>query len=156
MIREAKVSDIDAVLALGIECHRKAATRYTVAPAKARQMIAHFIQSQSRFSMVKESNGELLGVLLGGIEPVWYSDTDKEGSDLLFYVRQDPRSVGAGTMLLKRFIRWGYAKGAAGFAMAVSFGGAEAVDTGKIYVKQGFTQVGGMFYLQDKLREKRV
>lgn len=154
VIREARTTDIDGILKLGIECHAGAATRFTVDPVLARRVIANFVQSQSRFAWVVERDEELLGVLLGGIEPVWYSQ-QKEASDLLFYVRKDPRSVGAGRLLLKRFIRWGYERGADGFSMAVSYGGPTAATTGKIFRKLGFIDVGNIFYLQDKLEEKQ-
>lgn len=147
MIREATTADIDAVLKLGIECHAHSVSRRVpVDQVQSRRTIAQFIQSPARFSMVKEVNGEVLGVLLGGLEPIWFNAAFKEGSDLLFYVRQDPRSVGAGRLLLKRFMQWGLARNAARFVMAVSVGGIGARRTGKLYEKEGFIQIGGLYY----------
>lgn len=150
MIREAKPEDIDAILALGVECHSQAATGFTVDRIQARRIIARFVVSPKYCALVKEADGEILGVILGGIEQVWYSP-QKEASDLLFYVKPDPRSIGSGRMLLKRFMRWGYDHGADGFSMAVSFGGPKAGDTAKIYRKLGFQQVGNVFFLHEKI-----
>lgn len=154
MIRQANADDIDAILRIGIECHEEAATKFTVDRIQARRIIAQFVQSKSCFAWVAVAEGEVMGCLLGGIAQVWYSQ-QKEASDLLFYVRPDPRVIGAGKLLLKRFIRWGYERGAHGFSMAVSFGGPKAANTGKIYRKLGFTEVGSVFYLQDQLPEKK-
>lgn len=153
MIREAKPEDIDAILELGLECHEQAFTEYPVDIPESRRTISQFVLSPGKFAMVKEVDGEVLGVLLGFISPVWFSKA-KESSDLLFYVRNDPRSVGAGTLLLKRFIRWSQDKGASGMALAVSFGGPKSQDTGKIYRKQGFSQVGGLHVIQFNQQEK--
>lgn len=153
MIRIARPEDIDTILELGLECHEKAHTEYTVDIPDARKVIAQFVQSPAKFAMVKDDGGEVLGVLLGFLSPVWYSKA-REGSDLLFYVRTDPRSVGAGTMLLKRFMRWSEERGAAGLSMAVSFGGPTASTTNKIFRKQGFTEVGGLHVIQFNQQEK--
>jgi GNAT superfamily N-acetyltransferase len=152
MIREAKPEDIDAIYKLGRECHDLAATKFRIDAVQARKTVAMFVNSPRYFAYIKEVDGEILGALLGFVERVWFS-MDKEASDLFFYVRSDPRSIGAGKILLKRFIRWGYEHGANGISMAVSFGGSKAVDTGKIYRKLGFATVGGVFLLQDQLEE---
>jgi L-amino acid N-acyltransferase YncA len=154
LIREARPDDIDAILRIGVECHAEAATKFAVDRVQARRIIAQFVQSPRYFAWVAEADDEVLGCLLGGIAQVWYSQ-QKEASDLLFYVRPDPRVIGAGKLMLKRFMRWGYERGADGFSMAVSFGGPKAVNTGKIYRKLGFSEVGSVFYLQDQLPEKK-
>lgn len=147
MIRQAVIGDIDGILRLGLECHGAAATRIPVDPVAARRVIAQCVTSPMYFAWVKEVEGDVLGVLIGYLDAVWYNPKAKQGSDLLFYVRQDPRSVGAGRLLLKRFLQWGKSRGAKSFVMAVSFGGTVGRRTGKIYEKEGFDCLGGLYAL---------
>jgi GNAT superfamily N-acetyltransferase len=149
MIRQAAAADIDTILALGMECHAEAATRIPVDPIAARRVIARCVQSPQYFVWVKEVGGEAIAVLIGYMDAVWYNPAVKQASDLLFYGQAgNPMAVGAGRLLLKRFKEWAIARGAKAFAMAVSFGGTKGRRTGKIYEKEGFEHVGGLYILQ--------
>lgn len=147
MIREATPSDIDKIFNLALEFHEKAETVFPVDRVATRRTISMFVHSQKYFAWIKEVDGDVLGVLLGGTAPVWFS-TVKEASDLIFYVKSDPRAIGAGKFLLKKFLKWGKEKDVAGFSMAVTFGGNTITNTGKIFRKLGFKHVGGVYYLQ--------
>lgn len=149
MIRQAVPADIDGILRLGIECHAAAVTKIPVEPVYARRTIAMFVHGQQYFAWVKVAGDEVIACLLGHLDPVWYNPAVKQGSDLLFYGREsDPRAVGAGRMLLKRFKQWGFGRGAQELVMAVSFGGVKGRRTGKIYEKEWFEYVGGLYILR--------
>ncbi len=146
MIREADYTDIDRIFELGIEAQSKAAAPFQVEPIRARKTIAQFVQSPARFAWVLDVKEVIQGVLLGGIEPVWYS-ADKQASDLLFYVTDNPCATGGGRMLLKKFMAWSKDRGAKGMMMAVSMGGPSTQNTDKMYRKLGFETIGSMHLL---------
>ena len=100
---------------------------------KARYQLMEYIVRSDRFSWV---NDKVTGALFGYVQESWYS-RGRVASDLFFY-----STNGAGTALLRRFIRWGHSANA---TIAMNISSEIAPErAAKFYERMGLKRIGTM------------
>lgn len=145
MIREASLSDIDALVALGEFFAPKAgAARFS--EKMFRPEIRKIIKSPHAIVLVAEHEGSIVGALVGQICKVWYSE-DLYATDLAFVVRPEYSGYYA-WLMAKRFVRWARSESrVVEVTMQVSSGMESADRTGAMYQALGMSRVGGCYTL---------
>lgn len=152
IVREAKPTDIDAILELGARLLRESPVLPPHHPLKARKALAFFISSARNCLYVAEKNGEVVGFIAGAIDEFWWS-TIKYASDVAFFVA--PEHKGAGLPLVKAFMRWVDKFPRVRYVSMGISSGLDSMDrTGLMYERLGFAKAGGIYTMKieaDKL-----
>ena len=143
MIREAVPADITRIMELCQEALDDAFYSHLPLDAQStRRAMMYCIGSPAQFCQVVEINGRIEGMLAGTCEKVWHS-TRKQASDLVFYTT--PAGRGAGSLLVRRFIRWARSRPGIGLIGLSVSSGTNVKRTGKMLEKLGLTHVGGIY-----------
>ena len=144
LIRDALPADINRVMELCQEALDSAFySHLPLDQQSTRRVMMYCIGSPAQFCQVVEIEGRIEGMLAGTCEKVWHS-TRKQASDLVFYTT--PAGRGAGSLLVRRFIRWARSRPGIGLiGLSVSYGGSNVKRTGKMLEKLGLTYVGGIY-----------
>lgn len=139
MIRDAKMNDIDFMIALGKDVLSKSSNSFMeVDDNKCRRNMAMMIASKQFIAVVDEHEGKLRGFLFGMVESMFFTNV-KYATDIAII------SVsGNGAGMIKQFIKWAKAQGARSLMMGVSTN-IDSERTGKLYQILGFDYVGGIF-----------
>ena len=144
MIRKAEFRDIPGMLALAKRGHAKSEyARLEFDEAGARLLGAQCISGKSLCAFVAESDGQIVGLLLGSEESFGYLKA-RFATDLAFYCEHP----GKGMRLMKRFLKWALEERKVDQVLLnVSFGGKSAEAAPSLYKRIGFRHVGGMFVM---------
>lgn len=143
MIREATLSDIDALLELA---------RYFVpltgaaslSERRFRPELCKIIKSEHMLALVAEHEGKVVGCLLGQIGRVWYSE-DCYATDIGFVVLPDYSGIYA-WLMAKKFVRWAKEQPkVVEVTMQISSGLGDTDRTGKMYESIGLKKMGGCY-----------
>ena len=142
MIRPAKAEDIQALIPVLHELHKKTPYAHLKADEiAAKKTMAFALGSKQMFFWVSERAGRVVGLLLGGVDHIALPVKGKQASDILFYVQEGNEGV----LLAKKFIEWGWAQpGVKMVGLSVSSGDTRSDD---FIDRLGLQRVGGI-YLQ--------
>jgi GNAT superfamily N-acetyltransferase len=114
--------------------------------AKVERNYLALLSSGYTYCKVLEVDGEIVGVLAGGISDLWWADA-LIAADQVFFVLPEHRGKG-GLKLLKDFIKWakGFVK-VKQICLNISIGGNAADRTDALYDRLGFQRIGSSFIL---------
>lgn len=142
MIRKATPLDINKIYPLCLHAIQQSPIYSRVKPDELtiRKRIAQAVSAPQVFCMVSEKKGEVVGVLAGSIETLFFSK-EKIASDIMYFCE----SGGDGKELLREFRDWAISKGVAMAGITVSFGGDDIDRTGALIESVGFKRAGGVY-----------
>lgn len=142
MIRKASPSDINKIYPLCIRAIAASPIYSQIKPDELtiRKRISQAVSGPQVFCMVSEHEGEIVGILAGAIDTLFFS-REKVASDLMYFVEKG----GDGHGLLREFREWAMNKGVAMAGVTVSFGGNDIERTGRLIEKTGFQKAGGVY-----------
>lgn len=113
-----------------------------------RNGLERFHDDEGGFLMVAEdSNGEIVGAMLGGLAPYLFSSKGVYASEFAIYVNQEKRGTSAAYKLVERFERWAEDNKALEINVGVSTGITPERAHG-FYTKMGYNHVGGIYKKQ--------
>lgn len=142
-IRAATYEDIPALVELGAQMHTESPhySRVSYSRAKVTALAERIIGEMRSLvgglvCFVAEEAGEAVGMLAGGITPLWFGD-DPAASDLVVFVRQDKRATMTAVRLVKAFEAWAWSKGAKYINLGTSTG-VEMERTAELYRRLGY------------------
>ena len=138
MIRRMEGRDIDAIVALGKTLHASMDSLPPVDEMGCRMLLARALCHKRQLVLVHEKDTQIVGVLFGMIQELWYSKT-LHATDIIFY----SQSAG-GAFMLRRFIRWAKSMGVTEIDMAVS-SGKYSPNTTRMFERAGFQNMGSIF-----------
>lgn len=144
MIRHACIADLTEVIAL---CKEARDTSETLAGIDGcRETITANLKamclSPHHLILVKEIEGEVVGVLIGILNPGWWHQ-GFDATEICFYLK--PKHRGSGMKMLDYFIEWAW-----GFPqtkqifLSISYGGEDGRRTERLYNRL-FTRVGSSY-----------
>ncbi len=146
MIREATLSDIDALVDLARFFVPKVGAA-TLSEKRFRPEICKLIKSESAIVLIAEHEGDVVGGLVGQIGRVWYSD-DLYATDLAFVVRAEYSGLYA-WLLAKKFIRWAKSdERVVEVTMQISSGMGDVERVGRLYESLGLANMGGCYTMR--------
>lgn len=142
MVRDATLDDIPAMVALGAIMH--AESRYSFM-AYDGEKVAATLRSliSGGFARVHERDGEIDGGMVGYMSEAWFSRA-KVAAELALFVTPGKRGGMAAWYLLSEFSAWAENQGAQEITLAITTG-VKVEETGRMYQRLGFEQVGGVF-----------
>lgn len=122
-IRAATIDDLDALVAMGERFF--AASPYAgVLPLDVRSMRQVFIAiiegetPSPSIALVVDRGGELVGMLVGMVAPVWFDPTLRVGAELGWWIDPQERGGPAAVRLLRAFEAWALEAGVDGVVMS--------------------------------------
>lgn len=134
--------------ALGARIHAGSEDRAIPMDATVtRVALAELISSGHGFVLVDDEGGKVTGVLVGFVQPLWYSKK-KFALALVAYAERP----GAFVYMVKRFVRWAIEdKGCAQVVLDTSYGGERGGKSEAIYQRlPGFERMGSIFIVRGK------
>lgn len=140
MVRLAEPKDIDLIYDLCKEALE--ASAYKNIPHNAldsRKVFAHFMLDNSIWV-----TDEVDGILIGGIQPLWFNHSKLAAMDVIFYVRDKVKS--SGVKLAKAYMKWGK-ENADVVTLSISYGG-DIDRAGQFFERLGFEKIGGAYILR--------
>ena len=142
MIRNATLSDIPAIIAIGQQVIDASKTfDAKVDKDKVSYMIRRALNDRKMAVWVSEKAGTVTGFFIAIMDEDWYAKS-YYGSDLAFCV--SPEHADQGVWLLRRFLRWCKEKNIRP-VLALSTGMDVDGRTGKMYEAHGLQKVGGVY-----------
>ena len=109
--QEARPEDLGAILELCWEMHSETAYRkFALNREKAESFVRYILDWDEGFVGVAEIEGLIVGVIVGAIQPFWFSD-ELEASELLLYVAPSSRGGFVGKRVVELFETWSVARG---------------------------------------------
>ncbi len=142
MVRDATLADIPAMVALGQLMH--AESRYSFM-AYDGEKVAITLKTLigTGFVRVHERDGEIDGGMVGYMSEAWFSRA-KVAAELALFMTPGKRGGMAAWYLLSEFSAWAENQGAQEITLAITTG-VKVEETGRMYQRLGFEQVGGVF-----------
>lgn len=144
MIRAAGPDDISAIVALARKAHE--GSWYRCIPPdeqKFRKLVTMMMVNQQHLALVSEVRGELVGVLLGVTDEIFFS-RKKSATDILTYIT--PGNGLEGLRLIKTFVAWAKARASVyQIWMSVSSDMVDPKSARVIYQRAGLHPYGGSF-----------
>lgn len=145
MIRDAIPADVPQLIALGrlmaIESPRY--SRLTYSPEKLDRLFRSLIESPDGYLVLAEQRGEIVGVMAGVVTDHWMAE-ERIATDFGVFVRADSRRGGDAACMVRGFVEWAIAAGAAEIDFGISTG-IEVEQTARFYHRLGLRQFGLMF-----------
>lgn len=143
MIRQAKVDDLEQIVALGRDLIERAPYLPEGNELKARRALCQCMNSKRHALLVAEHEGTIVGFLAGCVTDYWFSDA-QFASDIAFHVH--PQHGNYAPYLMRRFVKWAkkFPK-VTDVTLAISSGLDQDGRVGRMYQNNGFAQSGGMF-----------
>ena len=142
MVRDATLADIPAMVALGQLMH--AESRYSFM-AYDGEKVAITLKTLigTGFVRVHERDGEIDGGMVGYMSEAWFSRA-KVAAELALFMTPGKRGGMAAWYLLSEFSAGAENQGAQEITLAITTG-VKVEETGRMYQRLGFEQVGGVF-----------
>lgn len=142
MVRDATLDDIPAMVALGAIMH--AESRYSFMAYDGEKVAATLrALIGTGFVRVHVKDGEIDGGMVGYMGEPWFS-MERVASELALFVVSGKRGGMAAWYLLSEFSAWAENQGAKEITLAITTG-VKVEETGRMYQRLGFEQVGGVF-----------
>lgn len=143
MVRDAALDDIPAMVALGQLMHAESRYAFMDYDGEKVAITLKTLMQSGGFVRVHERDGEIDGGMVGYMTEAWFSRA-KVGAELALFMRPDRRGGVAAWYLLSEFNAWAEQQGAQEITLAITTG-VKVEETGKMYQRLGFEQVGGVF-----------
>jgi len=124
MIKRATIDDIDKLAVMGVKCLNDLPNYSTAKcdPEHTRKQLLLYIGIPDMAIFYKEDEqGEIVGVLMGIVAAPWFT-SDKEMSEIMFWVREDYRKSRLAFELIKVMEEWAITAGAKKIIMAAASG----------------------------------
>lgn len=138
MIRRMEGRDIPAILELGKRLHAAIGDLPEIDEPGCKMLLARALCHKKQLVLVHERDGQIVGVLFGLIEEMWFSKA-LHATDVIFY-----STSAGGAFMLRRFIRWAQSMGATEIDMSVS-SGVDTQTTSRMFERAGFKNMGNIF-----------
>lgn len=137
-VRQAKVSDIDALVELGrnFVWYSSYGSMIDVADDDIARGLCQVLDHGVIF--VAERNGEIVGGIAGIMNSLWFASHVKVGTELAWWVKPESRNSSAAVKLLRAFESWSAEQGASHVAMSDLVISGEA-PAAKLFEKLGYT-----------------
>jgi hypothetical protein len=103
------------------------------------KILEYYMQAKDSLALLAEEHGVVYGILLGSMEPFFFNQRKSYATDLMFF------ATGGGVQLWKRFVDWGWSRGADRIMMGVSSGDDRAC---QLLEALGMENTGGMYVLR--------
>jgi len=141
MIRRMVGADIPAIIELGKRLHAQIGDLPPIDENGCKMLLARAICHKRQLVLVHERDSQIVGVLFGVIEEMWFSKA-LHATDVIFY-----STCAGGAFMLRRFVRWAQGMGVSEIDMAVS-SGLDIPNSSRMFERAGFKNVGGIFRLK--------
>lgn len=109
--------------------------------------ILNDVKEEEFFAHVARIDGLIRAMMIAQLMPFYFSD-QLIAQDLLLYVHPDFRGGTSAPRLLKNYIRWAKARGAAELCLGVTAGIANET-AGRLYRANGFEHVGHIYKMRN-------
>lgn len=140
--REARPEDLGSILELCWEMHSETDySKFELDRGRAAEFVGRMMESG--YAGIAVDGGEVIGVLLGGVMPFWFS-SQLQGCEVLFYVRGSARGGFVGKRMVEGFKAWCELRGAVRTVLALSSGG-DIDRKGRFLERIGFEPIGGLY-----------
>jgi len=110
---------------------------------KAEAFVRRVMDWEDGFVGVAEIEGLVVGVIVGAIQPFWFSD-ELEASELLLYVAPSSRGGFVGKRVVELFETWSVARGCSRVVVGISSGDV-GDRKGRFMERIGFESIGGLY-----------
>lgn len=130
--------DIPAIIELGKRLHAQMQDPNGIDEQGCKMIFARALCHKKQIVLVHEKDGQIVGMLFGVIEELWYSKA-LHATDVMFY-----STCAGGAFMLRRFIRWANSMGVSQIDMAVS-SGIDIPGSSRMFERAGFQNIGGIF-----------
>lgn len=107
-----------------------------------RNAVKRLMVSEEGFVQVAEKDGQLIGVLIGGMAITWWSPM-AQAQTLMVYVHPEHRGR-VGLQLIKAFMEWAKQQGALQTVLNLS-ASADVERSGRLFERLGFKPQGAIF-----------
>lgn len=146
MIRKATPRDLHAIIDMGYRLVDRTPLAHVKRdrPAIA-QTITNCMVSAFGCCFVAQHKGEITGVIVGLAQQFWFS-RQRQAVDLMF-VAERP---GDGMRLLRQFVDWAWTVPGVVEVAGAQSSGIDIERTEKLYLRAGFTRVGGVFSMTQR------
>ena len=142
--REARPEDLGSVMELCWQMHEETAYRkFALNREKAESFVRYVLDWDDGFVGVAGIEGWVVGVIVGAIQPFWFSD-ELEASELLLYIAPSSRGGFVGKRVVELFETWSVARGCSRVVVGVS-GGVDSDRRGRFMERIGFDSIGGLY-----------
>ncbi len=141
MIRNAQVSDLPALMALGRRLHIK--SPYPDVPIDTLTCgatLGQCISSAFGFAVVAVQDDQMTGLMLGAAVPLWFSKK-RSATDFICYAER----AGDGYRMIRRFVQWAWAIPNVVEITLAQSSGIDVDRTAKLYERAGLIRVGSLF-----------
>jgi len=143
MVRDATLDDIPAMVALGAIMHAESRYSFMAYDGEKVAITLKTLMQTGGFVRVHVKDGEIDGGMVGYMGEPWFS-AERVASELALFVVPGKRGGMAAWYLLSEFSAWAEAQGAKEITLAITTG-VKVEETGRMYQRLGFEQVGGVF-----------
>jgi GNAT superfamily N-acetyltransferase len=143
MVRDATFDDIAAMVALGQIMHAESRYSFMAYDGEKVASTLKTLMQTGGFVRVHERDGEIDGGMVGYMAEAWFSRA-RVAAELALFMRPDKRGGVAAWYLLSEFSAWAENQGAQEITLAITTG-VKVEETGRMYQRLGFEQVGGVF-----------
>lgn len=143
MVRDATLDDIPAMVALGEIMHAESRYSFMAYDGEKVAITLKTLMQTGGFVRVHVKDGEIDGGMVGYMGNPWFSG-ERVASELALFVVPGKRGGMAAWYLLSEFGAWAENQGAREITLAITTG-VKVEETGRMYQRLGFEQVGGVF-----------
>ena len=142
MLRKATLDDLPALIAMaGAMLADSDYVPFDVSAERFEAFVMPLITHG--FAMVKESDGELVGAVLGDVITPWFS-TKRMGIEYAVYIRPDKRNGLTAARMIAQWVQWCKGHGAIQCRAGISTGNMAIA---RLYERFGFRRSGTNFIL---------
>lgn len=141
-VRKATIDDYEGILELMRRMQPN--TNYADIPIddkSVKMLVGSGIFTRREVSYVAEHEGNITGVLVGGLTPYLWNEKKFYATDVLFMAEQ------GGVWLLRKFVRWAKLHHKTHAIILCEDAGHHA-KVKALYERVGFKQIGGMFRME--------
>lgn len=141
MLRNAQVSDLPALMALGKRLHAK--SPYPNVPIDVLTCgatLGQCINSSFGFAVVAVHDGKITGMMLGAAMPLWFSKR-RSATDFIVYAE----TPGDGYRMIRRFVDWANSIPNVVEITLAQSSGIDVERTAQIYERVGLQRVGNLY-----------
>jgi hypothetical protein len=143
MIRAATYADIPALIAIGALYAPQISAHYDLDEPQIKKTLLFLMASKRGCVFVSEVCGEIVGLLIGQIDRLWFSKKFY-ATDIAFLVK--PGHPMQGYLMAKRFVNWAKSfNDVIDVTMQISSGLGDTDRIGRMYERLGLKRVGGCF-----------
>jgi len=145
-IREATPEDVDRIVTIGAELHAEGNYKgLPFVPERAAHTMRTLIENDAGIVLVLDVDGVIVGGIAGMCVQHWFTDA-KVACDVSFFILPEHRGSIAAARLLRQFVSWGKAQGAARIEIGITTD-IHQERTAAFYERMGFSHKGLQFFM---------